>query len=125
MTPTPPRSPRALALLGYLAAARNVGHGRAQRLWDAFGEDCGRGLRQEPSRVAALKIMPRKYADEAAADLRERVHREAYELSVRELLVGTDLPLRHLLEGIEARWGPQGADTVRRDPWLLLRHHLH
>ena len=100
-----------------------VGHGTAQKLWDAFQGDAVRILREQPE-VAAAAVGMQHFTDAkaaaASAVLNEESALEAVSIDLIDLLGGRGFP-RDTGKRAVAEWGNKAAGLVRKNPYLLMR----
>jgi exodeoxyribonuclease V alpha subunit len=100
-----------------------VGHATAAKLWDKFGSDACRIVREQPDvAVAAVGLghWTTEKAEEAAAVLREESALEAVSIDLIDLLGGKGFP-RDTAKKCVGEWGNRAAQLVRRNPYLLMR----
>lgn len=116
------------AVISYLSAAGEgfgLGRGRAARLWQEYGPDAVRMMREQPLDVA------QRLAEHKLKLTDENARRIAAELEAKKAIEGCSLDLQTLLNkrGMPrmtdrwciAKWGNRAAQTVRRNPYVLLR----
>lgn len=100
-----------------------VGQATAAKLWDRFGGDAVRILREQPD-VAVAAIDMQHFTGEraaAAADvLREESAIEATSIDLIDLLGGKGFP-RDTAKKAVSEWGNRAAALVRKNPYLLMR----
>lgn len=115
------------AIAAYIAAA-GEGHGlgpqRARKLYDLFGEDAVRVLREEPERAAEALIKVRlsvsvESCQAVAALLQTKYATEAVQIELTSLLAGRGFP-RTITRNAIQRWGAKAARIIRRDPYRLM-----
>jgi len=116
------------AVISYLAAAGDgfgLGRGRAARLWQEYGPDAVRMMREQPLEVAqrlaahSLKLSEEN-ARRIAAKLESKKAIEGCSLDLQTLLAKRGMP-RMTDRWCIAKWGNRAAQTVRRNPYVLLR----
>lgn len=116
------------AVIAYLAAAGEglgLGRGRASRLWQEYGADAVRMMRERPAEVAerlaanGLKLSEEN-ARKIAAELEAKKAIEGCSLDLQTLLTGRGLP-RMTDRWCIAKWGNRAAQVIRRNPYVLLR----
>lgn len=116
---------------GVIAYLRHAGQGfgfgaaRASALWDAFGSDAVRVLREEGSLALDL-LAQRKLAlsasnyDKIARELWQQQALENCTIELTDLLAGRGLPKTTARRAIQ-EWGNLAAAVIRRDPYKLMR----
>lgn len=100
-----------------------IGHATAVKLWDKFGSNACRILRESPDVAVAAVDLPHfnaDKADQAAAVLREEAALEAVSIDLIDLLGGRGFP-RDLARKAVGEWGNRAAVLVRHNPYLLMR----
>lgn len=97
-----------------------IGPKRAEALWDRYGEDAIRVLRESPQRVVADGVLPEDVATNAAGVLAKNAKNEELRAELIGLLVGRGFHLRHLLPAVIERWGWQAPQIIRDDPFRML-----
>lgn len=110
-------------VIAYLIQAgqgRGIGPARAAAIWDKWGSDCVRMLRESPEEVAAsIRGMSIEDAREASNWLNDRKKLEACTIAVTNLLTG-----RGFRKGTPrwaiGRYGNLAAQVVLRDPFRLI-----
>lgn len=107
----------------YLQNAPHVGSAIAKKLWEGFGSDAVRILREQPdvavARVNAHYFSPEK-AIEAAQFLAEECALESCTLDLMDLLGGRGFPKSVARQAIRV-WGNKSAEMLRRNPCLLMK----
>lgn len=99
--------------------APNVGTKTAERLWDKYGADAIRVLREEPGRVQEDRIMSLEAAKEAGAAVAEGAALERTKVDLFGLFAGRGFHGRLIDAAIEL-WGAKAPEVIRRDPFKLL-----
>jgi len=106
----------------YLQLAPHIGRATADKLWERFGSDAVRILRETPE-VAAAAVGGR-FKDEQAVDaarwLRQEAAIEACTIELTDLLAGRGFP-RDIQRRAVGEWGNRAARLIRRNPYLLMR----
>lgn len=100
-----------------------VGRGRAERLWDAFGQDAMRILREDPTRLAEAGLLPFTVAALASHMLAALAHHEATRIDLWTILDGRGFP-RVLIQACIDKWGVRAPAVIRRDPFRLMTARL-
>lgn len=102
---------------------RGVGQKTALALWDEFGPDGVRTLREEPAKVVAAGIMSEAAAALAVEDLQKYAHIEKTRVDLFGLFAGRGFPGR-LIEAAISRYGVAAPDFVRLSPYRLMIDRL-
>lgn len=113
--------------LRHAAEQVRVGFGqvRAAKLYDLYGQEAVRTLRETPAEVAArLSEHPRlgltaEQAEKIAAVLRDEQALEGCTLDLTDLLVGRGFPKSTSRLATRA-WGNRAAQIIRRNPYRLM-----
>lgn len=96
-----------------------IGNGYANRLWDAYGSDAVKVLREEPDRVAAdCKISP-DTCREAAAKLNAAKRTESTRVELFSLFASRGFP-GSLIERVIEEFDVRGPAMIRKNPFVLL-----
>jgi exodeoxyribonuclease V alpha subunit len=104
----------------YLAKAPHIGRARARALWDYYGADAVRMLRENPDAVSAqVKGLTPEKAAEAAKWLILNKKLEAVTIELMNLLGNRHFP-RDIVSRCIGRWGEQAAETIRDNPYSLM-----
>lgn len=106
----------------YLMLAPHVGRATATMLWDTFGGDAVRILRETPD-VAATAVggqFTAARAVEAAEWLKEEAAMEGVTIDLMDLLAGRGFP-RDTAKKAVGEWGNRAAVLLRKNPYLLMR----
>jgi len=107
----------------YLADCPNIGLGFACTLWNKFGSQAIRFLRELPEvAAAAVPRLSEAHAKEASNHLKSQQQLESATVDLIDLLGGRGLP-RTLAKKCIEEWGNKAATTVRRNPYLLMNFH--
>lgn len=109
----------------YLARyAPGIGSTLANRLFDAFGTDACKVLRNDPaSAVAAVKGLKFEVAQAAGRALAEIVELEDTKIELTNLFSGRGFP-GSLIDTVIKRWGILAPKRIARDPFTLLVNDL-
>lgn len=108
------------AVVKYLSdTCRNVGKVTAERLFDKFGQDAVRMLREEPRTVADSGVIGKDQAEEAARDLERFAHLERTRVELFGLFAGRGFP-GSLIPRAIATWGVRAPEVIRQDPFRML-----
>jgi len=108
-------------IVRYLQEAPHVGQATATALWNKFGSDSVRILRESPD-VAAAAIGNRfnlEKATEAASKLAEMAAMEDCTIELIDLLGGRGFP-RNVGKAAVKVWGNRAAEIIRRNPYVLM-----
>lgn len=107
------------AIRRYLTDAPHVGPKTAKILYERFGTDAVRTLRENPA-AAVGRTLTLPQAEEAAAYLRELAGLEAVTLSLTSLLDGYGFPRATVRLAIR-EWGSRAPLLIKRNPYRLLK----
>jgi len=108
------------AVTKYLSeTCRNVGKVTAERLFDKFGPDAVRLLREEPRTVADAGLLGPDQADEAARDLARFAHVERTKVELFGLFAGRGFPGK-LIDRCISTWGVAAPAVIKRNPYTML-----
>lgn len=111
-------------IVKYLAAhAPGIGKVTARDLWNKYGPDAVRVVREEPQRAVADGILSRHCADEAAAELKKISLHESTKIDLWSIFDGRGFPGK-LIAACMRKWGALAPQRVRRDPFTLMVHRL-
>lgn len=114
-------------VVAYLKSAGEglgLGAARCMKLWDLFGSDAVRMLREQPAEVAArlaaagLKLQPGA-AEKVAGNLRFEMALEACTLDLMDVLNGRGFP-KATARLVTRQWGNRAANVIRRNPYQLM-----
>lgn len=109
-----------VSYLRYAGDGNGIGTARAVKLWDLFGSDAVRQLREDPERVASLiKGLDLSKAQAASTWLKREKSVEAAAIELTNLLAGKGFPRATARLAIK-EWGNKAALIVRRDPYSLM-----
>lgn len=100
-----------------------IGAAYAGRLYEAFGTDAVRVLREEPDRVKAADLIPAEAVESASRSLAAVAGQERTRLELFDLLNGRGFPRATVKRAIST-WGAKAPAVVRRDPFRLLTANL-
>lgn len=117
-----------IAYLCQAGSGNGIGKARAAKLWDEFGSDAVRVLREEPELAASrIKGLAGHQAHEAAKWLQDQQSLENCTIEVVDLLAGRGFPNSTTRESIRGNgeyfrgWGARAANVIRRDPYQLMK----
>lgn len=102
-----------------VSEASGVGEKKAERLWELFGADAVAVLRESPERVAAADVLTYDQACEASGELKKCHALEKTRIDLFTLFAGRGFTARAIQRSI-AEWGAKAADTIRRNPFIML-----
>lgn len=109
-----------VSYLRFAGDGNGIGNARAVKLWELFGSDAVRILREDPERVAAsIKGLDLSKAQAAAKWLQKEKAVEAATIELTNLLAGKGFPRETARKAIK-EWGNRAAAIVRRDPYCLM-----
>ena len=109
-------------IIRYLQQAPWVGMAVAKKLWEKFGSDAVRIMREQPD-VAVAAVGGSFTADRAAEASQYLVHEQAIEsttIDMIDLLAGRGFP-KSIGKRAVAEWGNRAAELIRQNPYLLMR----
>jgi exodeoxyribonuclease V alpha subunit len=111
-------------IITYLKKAgegNGIGQARATKIWERFGSDGVRLLRESPEViVAAIKGLSLEQAKEVSKWLRDRQELEDCTIEVSSLLNGRGFPKSTAGQAIR-EWGNAAAKRIKRDPYQLMK----
>lgn len=110
-------------IIFYLQQAPGVGPATAKALWERFGGDAVRLLREDPAHVARelnLKGFKEPKARTAAAFLQGEAELEGSTIDLMDILAGKGFPRKTLQRALRT-WGARAAELIKRNPYLLMR----
>jgi exodeoxyribonuclease V alpha subunit len=112
------------AVVKYLTeTCRGVGKVTAERIFDKFGSDSCRTLREEPLAIANAGFLSPDGARDAAQDLERFAHVERTKVELFGLFAGRGFPGR-LIDRAIATWGVRAPEVIRQNPFTLLVRKL-
>lgn len=112
------------AVVKYLGdVCDGVGKAIANKLWEKYGPDACKVLREQPERVASDGIMSLESATAASSDLKRFQFLEKTRIDLFGLLNGRGFP-GTLVDRAIAEWGVAAPDVIRRCPFRLLTKKL-
>jgi exodeoxyribonuclease V alpha subunit len=113
-----------LGVIKYLTeTCEGIGQKLAERLWDAYGPDAIKTLRENPQQVTADGLLGEQSAISASDDLRRFVACERTKTDLFSLFAGRGFPGK-LIESAISLWGAKAPDVIRGCPFRLLTNHL-
>lgn len=99
---------------------RGIGQARATKLWDLFGSDAVRILREQPEVVAAaVKGLSTEDATAASIWLKEKQSLEDCTIELTSVLDGKGFPKDTASRAIKV-WGNKSAEIIKADPYKLM-----
>lgn len=107
-------------VIRYLQKAPHVGAAISLALWDKFGGDAVRILRERPQIAAAASRLTDEQAREAAAWLEREKDLEHCSIDLMDLLTGRGFPRATAKQAVAA-WGNRAAEWIKRNPYALMR----
>ena len=108
----------------YLAdVCTGVGRTTATALFERYGPDAVRKLREEPGEIAAAGFLSEPAAEKAAADLEQYKHLETTRVALFDLFAGRGFPGK-LIDACLSKWGVAAPDRITRQPFRLLVNKL-
>lgn len=107
-------------VITYLAKAPNIGRALSTRLWDKFGANAVKVLREKPDvAAAACEMLGVEAAEQAAAWLEREKSLEGCTIDLIELLDGRGFPKNVYKQAVKL-WGNQAAARIKEDPYRLM-----
>ena len=110
-------------IVAYLKRAgegNNIGHATSNKIYDKFGSDAVRVLREEPCKVAdAIKRLKPAECEAAAEWLKERQAVENCTIELTNLLDGRGLPKGTARNAIR-QWGNEATQVIKNNPYILM-----
>lgn len=108
--------------INYLKTADHVGQKTAEKLWEKFGGDAVRILRESPD--VAVSAVNAKYftlskAEEAAKYLEQESSLEGCTIDLIDALHGRGFP-KATARAAVAKWGNKAAEIIKRCPYYLM-----
>jgi hypothetical protein len=100
-----------------------IGQRGAEKLWEKYGPDAIKMLRECPSDVVADGLLTAPVAQAAAAALAECVALERTKTDLFTILAGRGFPGK-TIEHCIARWGAAAPAVIRNDPFKLLTNWI-
>ncbi len=111
-------------VVSYLKQAgkgNGIGQARATKLWEKFGSDAVRILREQPEvAVAAISGLQADDAQSASDWLKDEQRLEGATIDLIDLLTGRGFPKDTARRAIK-EWGNRAVSILRRDPYSLMR----
>lgn len=111
-------------VIKYLQEAPHVGPTVAQTLWDRFGPDAVRILRESPevavAAIGSARLLNLDRAEKASKRLAELAALESCSLEMMDLLTGRGFPKRTGEAAVKV-WGNRAAEIIRANPFVLMR----
>jgi len=111
-----------VGVIRYLMQAPGIGQKTATTLWDKFGGEAVRIVREQPD-VASVAVggqFNEAKANEASAYLTREASLEATTIDLMDVLSGRGFP-RSIGKRAVAEWGNKAAEIIRRSPYSLMR----
>jgi len=110
-------------VIRYIADAgkgNGIGTGLAAKIWEKFGQDGVRLLREEPEAISgAIKGISVDKAKLTGLELTKKAHIEACSIELLELLDRRGFPKAVHRRAIQ-KWGNAAAAFIRRSPYVLM-----
>jgi exodeoxyribonuclease V alpha subunit len=98
----------------------NIGQATATQIWEAFGADAVRLLREHPEVVASkIKRLSLDDCQQAAEWLQDRKGLEDCTIELISLLDGKGFPKTVPVRAVKV-WGNKAAQVIKRDPYQLM-----
>lgn len=110
-------------IIAYLRRAgegNGIGTARATRLWEIYGSETVRMLREQPAECAAkVKGLSQDKAESAARWLVAMQKLEACTIELTDILAGRGFPQSVVKQAI-GKWGNEAARRIRKNPYVLM-----
>lgn len=101
----------------------NLGQATAIQIWERFGADSVRILREQPEVVAtAIKRLSIENCQDIAEVLKEKQGLEDCTIELSSLLDGKGFPKATIGKAIRV-WGNLSAELIKKDPYQLMHFH--
>lgn len=97
-----------------------VGPVTAERLWDSYGPDAVRVLREQPERVVADGHLTSATATRASVQLFAHAGTEATRLGLMGLLAGRGFQVSEIIALALAHWNVRAAEVIRANPFEMM-----
>lgn len=108
-------------IIKYLSGAPNIGRVLAGRLFEKFGGDAVKILREQPAvAAAACDRLSEAGAVEASEWLEREKSLEDCTIALVDLLEGHGFPKSAAKQAVK-EWGNRAADVIRQNPYLMMR----
>ena len=106
-------------IVRYLLEAPWIGPGNAKKLWDKYGSEAVRMLREQPEEVSRAIGLKLERAEEAARHLAKEQKIEDCKISLADLLLSRGFPKGTIRLAVK-EWGNAAADVIRKNPYRLM-----
>ena len=110
-------------IVGYLKRAgegNNIGHATANQIYEKFGSDCVRILREQPEVIAAgIKRLTEAHCIAASEWLTERKALEDCSIELTNLLDGRGFPKDTARKAVKI-WGNKAGEVINKNPYQLI-----
>lgn len=107
-------------IVAYLSkTCEGIGQKKADKLYEVYGHEAVKVLREDPERVTADALLSADVAADASDDLQRDKHLEQTRIDLHELLHGRGFHGRIFNQAI-GKWGAKAPSTIRRDPFKLM-----
>lgn len=107
--------------VSYLSKAGGIGKKRAQHIWNEFGSESLKIVREDPERIAsAIKGMTLELAKAASAYFEANIAFEQTVIGLTDLLANRGFP-KTIIEKIIEKYGAKSIEMIKAMPYILLR----
>lgn len=107
-------------IIRYLQESPGIGLATATAIWNKFGPDSVKILREKPEVVsAAVQRFPPDKAEIAAEHFRKLSSLESCTIELIDLLAGRGFPKKTGAECVK-KWGNKAPEIIRRNPYVLM-----
>ena len=109
-------------IIAYMVQAgqgNRIGMVTANKIFDKFGEESLRIMREEPETISEFTRVRLDYCESAARWLLERKKLEQITVRMNELMSGRGFPKSTVKRAIKA-WGNKSIQVIKKDPYQLM-----
>ena len=107
-------------IIRYLKQAPGIGDTTAEKLWNQYGPEAVRMLRESPDIVSQHLRLPEKQTREASKWLKQRQALEDCSIYLLDLLDRRGFP-KVTARAAPGLWGNKAAELLRRNPYLIMK----
>jgi exodeoxyribonuclease V alpha subunit len=109
------------AIESYLSTCYGIGEMRATKIYDMFGHDCIKQIKNNPSILKQIKGITPEIAEGVQKSLLERESQEQLIIELKSLLSGFGIPKR-VFNLLQVDFGTAAAEKIRENPYLLTEY---
>ena len=109
-------------IIAYMVQAgqgNRIGMATANKIFDKFGEESLRIMREEPEAISKFTRVRMDYCESASKWLLERKKLEQITVRMNELMNGRGFPKSTVKRSIKA-WGNKAIQVIKKDPYQLM-----